>query len=118
MISGERPQDIEWTLTQDIDSLKSTWGIYYFNCWNENFYRFEQVQHLRTVPPYLTLWWEYKPKSTWSLHVEVDNVGRFGYEDAFSDYAGPRSVAPLQSIDELYIKSQPRLYIQIRKTFD
>jgi outer membrane receptor protein involved in Fe transport len=118
VISGERPQDIEWTLTQDIDSLKSTWGIFYFNCWNENFYRVEQVQHLRTIPPYLSLWWEYKPTSTWSLHVELDNVGRFGYEDAFSDYAGPRNAAPLQSLDELYIKSQPRLYIQIRKTFD
>ena len=117
-ISAERPQDIEWTLTQDINSLKSTWGVYYFNCWSENFYRFDQVQHLRTIPPYLSMWWEYKPTPTWSLHAEIDNAGQFGYEDTFSDYAGPRNDSPLQSIDELYIISQPRLFLQIRKTFD
>jgi hypothetical protein len=104
--------------SKDIASLKSTWGIFYYNCWNENFYRFEQVQYLRTVPPYLSLWWEYKPTPTWSLHVELDNVGRFGYEDKFYNYAGPRNSSPLQSIDDLYIHSQPRLYVQVRKTFD
>jgi hypothetical protein len=118
VISGERPQDIEWTLTQDINSLRSTWGLYYYNCWNENYYYFDEIRHRRTVPPYLTMWWEYKPTPKWSLHLELDNVGRFTYDDEYSVYAGLRSDTPLQSIDELSIRSQPRLYVQIRKTFD
>lgn len=118
VISAERPQDIEWTLTQDINSLKSTWGIFYYNCWDERYFYFDQVRHRRTVPPYLTMWWEYKPTTTWSLHLELDNVGRFTYDDKYYDYAGLRLITPLQSTEELSIKSQPRLYVQIRKTFD
>ncbi|MGD0192967.1 MAG: TonB-dependent receptor [Rhizomicrobium sp.] len=117
-ISGERPQDIEWTLTQDIDSLKSTWGVYWFNCWKQNYYRVEQVQYQRTLPPFLSVWWEYKPTQSWSIHLELDNLARYGYQDTFDDYAGPRNISPLESIDNLYIKSQPRLYAQVRKTFD
>jgi len=118
VISGERPQDIEWTLTQDINSLKSTWGIFYYNCWDERYFYFDQVRHRRTVPPYLTMWWEYKPTPTWSLHLELDNIGRYTYDDKYYDYAGLRLITPLQSTEELSIKSQPRLYVQIRKTFD
>lgn len=118
VISAQRPQDIEWTLTQDINSLKSTWGIFYYNCWDERYFYFDQVRHRRVVPPYLTMWWEYKPTPTWSIHAEVDNIGRFNYDDKFFDYSGLRLITPLSAIEELSIKSQPRLYLQIRKTFD
>jgi outer membrane receptor protein involved in Fe transport len=118
VISAERPQDIEWTLTQDINSLKSTWGVYYYNCWDENYYYFDQVRHRRAIPAYTNVWWEYKPTPTWSLHFEVDNIFRFTYDDKYDDYSGLRFVSSLQQVEELSIRSQPRLYIQIRKTFD
>ncbi|HEY2069166.1 MAG TPA: TonB-dependent receptor [Rhizomicrobium sp.] len=118
VISAERPQDIELTLTQDIPSLKSTWSIFYFNCWNEHYYRLTQVRSRRTIPPYLTAYWEYKPTADWSLHLEVDNFGRFTYDDRFFDFAGPRNISPLDEIEEISIKSQPRLFFQIRKTFE
>ena len=117
VISAERPQDIELTLTQDIDSLKSTWGLYYYNCWSEHYYRLTQVRSRRVIPPFFQAWWEYKPQDTLSLRFEVDNFGRFVYDDRFFDYAGPRNVASLSQIEEINIKSQPRLYFEIRKTF-
>ncbi|HEY1630026.1 MAG TPA: TonB-dependent receptor [Rhizomicrobium sp.] len=118
VISAERPQDIELTLTQDIPSLNSSWGLFYFNCWNEHYYRLEQVRSRRAIPTYFQAWWEYKPTPDWSLHLEADNFGRFRYDDKFFDFAGPRDVAALDEIEELRIKSQPRLYVEIRKTFD
>ncbi len=117
VISGQRPQDIEWTLTQDIDSLNSTWGIFYFNCWDEHYYRLEQIRHREVVPPYFELWWEYKPHPDLALRVELYNPARFVYDDRFYDYAGPRNVAPLSQIEEIQIRSQPRIYFRIRKTF-
>jgi len=117
-ISGERPQDIELHLTQDINRLQSTWGADWFNCWDEYYYRLTQVRHRRVIPPYLDVFWEYKPTSTWSLHFELDDLGRFVYNDEYFDYAGERGSAPLDEIEQLHIRSQPRLYIQIRKTFD
>jgi hypothetical protein len=112
-----RPQDIEWTLTQDITSLNSTWALYYYNCWDEHYFRLAQVQHRRVVPPYLSAWWDYKPSPDWSLHFELDDLGSFVYDDRLYDYAGPRDTFPLNQIEELSIKSQPRLYIKIRRTF-
>jgi outer membrane receptor protein involved in Fe transport len=117
VISGERPQDIEVNFTQDIKSLKSTWGLFYYNCWNEDYFRLEQLQHRKTVPPYIEAFWEYKPTPLWSFHVGLINLGRFVYDNTFYDFAGPRNISPLLDIDERSIKSQPRIYIQIRKTF-
>jgi outer membrane receptor protein involved in Fe transport len=112
-----RPQDVEFTLTQDIPSLKSTWEIDYFNGWDEHYYQIEQVRHRRIPPALVSVAWIYKPTSQWSLRFELDNLARFEYENTFYDYAGPRDTAPLTEIDERRIKSQPRLYIEIRKTF-
>lgn len=117
-ITAERPQNVELDFTQDIDRLKSTWGITYFNCWDEYYYRLTEVRHRRVIPPFITVFWEYKPTPSWSLHFETYNLGQFVYDDKRSDYAGPRNTSQLASISELAIKSQPETYIQIRKTFD
>jgi hypothetical protein len=117
VISGQRPQDLELTLTQDIDSLKSTWGIFLYNCWDEHYYRLAQVRSRRTIPPYTEFWWDYKPSPDLSFRVELYNPFRFSYDDKFYNYAGPRDVATLTDIEELRIKSQPRIYFRIRKTF-
>lgn len=112
-----RPQDIEFTLTQDIPSLKSTWEIDYFNGWDEHYYHLNEVRHRRIPPGLLSAAWIYKPTSDLSLRFEVDNMTRFEYENTFYEYSGPRDVSPLTEIDERRIKSQPRIYIEIRKTF-
>ena len=117
-VSGQRPQDIELNLSQDIESLKSTWNIYFFNCWKEYYYRLAEVNHPYVVPPYIELSWTYKPTPAWSLQASIKNPGRFSYDDTRTLYAGPRAGRSPSEIDELKIKSQARLYIEIRKTFD
>jgi hypothetical protein len=117
VISAERPQDIEFSLLQDIESLKSTWKIGYFNGWDERYYRLQQTQHRHLLPPYIYVYWEYKPTPDWSLHFELDNLGQFVYENEFFNFAGERNKAPLLYTDDRAIKSQPRIYIEVRKTF-
>ena len=117
-ISGQRPQKIDAKLSQDIDSLKSTWSIYYFDCWDEYYARATLEQHQRCLPPYVELAWTYKPEPGLSLDVEIDNALPFGYENINRVYGGLRGSAPLVSIENTKFKSQPRLFIQIRKTFD
>jgi hypothetical protein len=118
VISAERPTDIEFTLSQDLPDWNSSWSIFYYSAWNEHYYRLEQVRSRRAIPPFLEAWWEYKPTANWSLRLEVDNFGRFVYDDRFFDYAGPRDVSPVAQVEELRITSQPRLFVDIRKTFD
>jgi len=117
VITAERPQNIEFDFTQDINSLKSTWGFTYYNCWDEHYFRLMQTQHRKTVPPFLTAFWEYKPTPDWSLHFELENFGRFVYDNQFFDYDAPRDTGKLVEIEERSIKSQPRIYIDIRRTF-
>lgn len=117
VISGERPQDLEAALSQDIESLKSTWKIGYFNGWDEHYFRLAQTQHRRVIPPYIYVYWEYKPTPSWSFHFELDDLGRFVYENEYFNFAGERNTSPLLYTDDRAIKSQPRLYIEIRKTF-
>jgi Outer membrane protein beta-barrel family len=117
-ISGQRPQVFQWSLTQDVTSLKSTWQVFFFNCWDEYYYRIEQVRHRRVIPPYIGAYWEYKPTSNWSFHVELDNADPFVYDDKYWNYPEPRNESMPDQIQELRITSQPRLFIDIRKTFN
>jgi hypothetical protein len=116
-ISGQRQQAITITMTQDIDSLKSTWGVYFFDGWDESYYRIASYQHKRITPPYLEVYWEYKPTSQWSLRFEVDNAVPFILDKELDFYAGPRNTSPLTEAEHIAIQSQPRLYIRVRKTF-
>jgi outer membrane receptor protein involved in Fe transport len=117
-ISGQRPNNIHLELSQDIESLKSTWIAQYFHCWDEYYARATIEQHARCVPPYIVLAWKYKPTPDWSLTFEVMNLGRFDYDNINRIYAGERGSSPLVAIEETKFKSEPRLFIQIRKTFE
>ncbi|HEY0105884.1 MAG TPA: TonB-dependent receptor [Rhizomicrobium sp.] len=116
VISGQRPQNLNASFSQDIDSLKSTWGINYYNGWDERYYRLDQFRHRKVPPPYLSLFWEYKPSPAWSFHVEANNIVPFVFTDIRYNYAGPRNSSPLDNIEENVAHSNPAFQFQIRWT--
>ncbi len=69
------------------------------------------------IPPYIELNWDYKPTPQWMFSVAVKNAGRFGYDDVNAAYAGLRGSVPADEISEFKIKSQARLYVEVRRTF-
>ena len=75
--------------------LKSTWGVSYYNCWDEYRYRLSLFQHYRVIPPYMEVFWEYKPTSDWSFRAEIDNAVPFVFDRKQYVYAGPRNISPL-----------------------
>jgi outer membrane receptor protein involved in Fe transport len=118
VISGQRPNDIEFAFTQDIDSLKSTWGINYFNGWRERYYRLQEFRDRRIPPGLVSIFWEYKPTTAWSLHFELDNLDPFIYDDKHYNYDISRAVPPISRLEERVVRSQPRFFFEIRKTFE
>jgi outer membrane receptor protein involved in Fe transport len=118
VISGERPQNIQVGFSQDLARWNSTWGIDWYNCWDEYYYRLALVQHKKVVPPLLDIYWEYKPTTDWSIHLELDNFVPFLFRRTQFEYTGPRNTSPLNEVEVLNLQSQPRIYFQIRKTFD
>jgi outer membrane receptor protein involved in Fe transport len=117
VISGQRPNKINVNFSQDVASLQSTWGVFYYNCWEEEYFRLTQIRKRRIPPPYVGVFWDWTPSESWSLHVESDNVFGFIYDDTRYVYAGPRDVSPLSFIDEYRTKSRPTIDIQLRRTF-
>jgi len=118
VISSERPQSIEVRFSQDITSLDSTWGLYYFNAWTEESFRLQQTRIRRAIPPYLQAYWDYKPSPSWSFHFEVDDALRFIYDDVRHNFAGPRDTSPLLNTDEYRTRSIPQFDFQVRYTFE
>ncbi len=117
VISEQRPQSIRVSFTQDVDSLKSTWGISFNNGWSEDAFRLAQVRQTKLVPPYFSIFWDYKPSAAWSFHIEGDNITSFVYDDKRFNYSGPRNTSPLDNIDEYRAHSMPQIDFQIRRTF-
>ncbi len=117
VISGQRPQNVRATFTQDLDSLNSTWGLFWYNAWDEKYFRLELVRHRKVVPPFVGVFWNYKPTPDWSINFELDNITRFIYLDRRFEYTGPRNTSPLGQIEEVMFRSQPHLDLEIRKTF-
>jgi outer membrane receptor protein involved in Fe transport len=113
-----RPQDVEFTVTQDLPSLKSTWEVSYFNGWDEHYYQIAEVRHRRVLVPVVSVSWTYKPTTDWSFKAELYNAARFVYANTFYEYGGPRDAFPVTEIDDRRITSQPEIYFEVRKTFD
>lgn len=117
VISNQRPQTINVDFTQDIGSLNSTWGISYYNCWTEDSYRLTFTRDRKVLPPYFSLFWDYKPDAAWTFHLGLNDVAGFLYKDVRYYYAGPRNSSPLSSIDAYTTVAIPQIDVRIRHSF-
>jgi hypothetical protein len=116
-ISGERPYSIRVYFSQTLPRWHSTWGVDFDAGWDEYYYRVQSYEHRYMTPPYLQIHWQYNPAAAWSIQVEADNIVPFIFRQTVISYNGLRgSTAPAQ-ITTLQINSQPRLFLQIRRTF-
>lgn len=116
-ISGTRPRTYKFTLSQDIQSLNSTWSAFFYTGWHENYYRPDRIRRRNLPPLYVELEWDYKPTPQWMFAAAVKNAGRFTYDDVNSFYSGLRGSSSPYEVAEYNLKSQARLYLEIRRTF-
>ena len=116
-ISAVRPRQFKAWLSQDVDSLKSTWSAFVFTGWNEGSYRPFLQSERKVIPTYIELEWDYKPTPQWMFALAAKNVGRFSYDNVNAFYSGLRGSASPYEITDYKVKSQARLYVEIRRTF-
>ena len=103
--------------TQDVDAWRSTYGVSYYNCWDEEYYRLQQVQFRHIASPYVGVFWDWKPSADWSFHAEADNIWGFVYTDTRFNYLGPRNAFPVDNVDRYAAQSRPYVELTIRHTF-
>jgi len=115
-ISGQHRFDYELHFTHDLPGLKSNWGVDVYNRWTESFYRFNEIDVYK-LKTWVTVFWEYKPKTDLSLRLELANVGGRGFQRLLYVYSGPRNTNALQYIDNRKQDFKPFVHFRVRKTF-
>jgi len=118
-ISNQRDRDISFEMTQDLDSLKSTWllGIIPAS-FNRTTWRIAQVNRVAIHAPYLYASWTYKPSADWSLLLQLDNALPYRFEYRQWLYSGPRDTGGAPTLQDGFTRTEPRLFVQVRKTWN
>lgn len=102
---------------QDIQAWHSSLDLVIQAANQRSNFRINQVSYVRVRPLYLGLTWDYKPRPDLDFQVEIDNFVPYQFDWILYNYGGPRNVAPLVSIQDGHYHSEPRLFLQLRKTF-
>jgi outer membrane receptor protein involved in Fe transport len=117
-ISNLRDYRVSLELTQDVIAWNSTWGIGWLPADGSNAsYRIANISTVRIHVPYLWAYWVYSPTPDWSLKLEGDNIVPYRFELEQDIYGGPRNTSGLQTLQDVFLRTRPRIFFQIRKTF-
>jgi outer membrane receptor protein involved in Fe transport len=116
-ISNQWDRRLFLEVDQDVESWDSTWAFGMGASFSKTTWRMSQISLLAIHNPYDYASWTWHPKPDLSLKFEVDNIvpSRFGNEQI--NYAGPRNLATLASIQDVVVRTRPRLFVELRKTF-
>ena len=117
-ISNARNINSYYEITQDIDSLKSTWSLSWGTSFSRTTWRISQISRVAIHnSPYLNAYWSYKPTPDWKITLGADNFASYRLEVEQINFPGPRNLSPPSSIQDVFARTQPRIYLQVRKTF-
>jgi len=117
-ISNTRDHSIQMAYLEDIKSLNSSLELDIGSMpYGRDYYRIDQVTHLQLATPYFGFQWDYKPAPDLDLQFQLSNIVPYTSDVIEYNFAGPRNISPLTSIQDEHTHSFPRLFIQLRKTF-
>ncbi len=116
-ISNARNINSYYEITQDIDSLKSTWDFSWGTSFSRTTWRISQISRAAIHnSPYFSAYWSYKPTPDWKITLGADNFSSWRFELEQINFPGPRNLSPPSSIQDVFTRTQPRVYLQLRKT--
>ncbi len=116
-ISGTQDKLLQVDVLQDIQSWDSSLDLTIQSAFQRPTFRIAQVNDLRLHPLYVGLAWDYKPKPDLDLQIKFFNIVPYQFDQIQYNYAGPRNLSPLTSIQDVHTHSEPRILLQLRKTF-
>jgi hypothetical protein len=117
-ISNLRNISSYYNFTQDLDEWKSTWGFSWGTSFSRTTWRIAQISRAAIHnSPYLNIFWTYKPTPDWNITLGADNFGSYRFELEQFNFTGARNQGPPSSIQDVFTRTQPRFYLQLRKSF-
>jgi outer membrane receptor protein involved in Fe transport len=109
------PFDGELHFSQDLNRLKSTWGVNISYGFRETYYRYDEIDVYK-LGDQVQMFYEYKPTAKLSLRFEANNVTSRPSEQTYTVFSGPRP-APVESVDWRNERSGLELHLRLRRTF-
>jgi len=103
--------------TQDLDALRSTWSLSYNSGYKEIGSRLAEDDRFLGTPS-VNAAWAYKPSPELNFNFQISNL-LIASRTRISDYySGPRNISPLLNREIEIGYARPRVYFNIRKTFN
>jgi len=113
----QRDRHLTLEIDQDIEAWNSTWQFFISPSFSNTNWRISQISLIAIHNPYDFAAWTWHPAPDLSLKFEIDNIIPYRFGNEQINYAGPRNLNTLASIQDVAIRTRPRLFIQLRKTF-
>jgi len=117
-MSNQRNINSYYEISQDIDSLKSTWSVNWGTGWSRSTWRIAQISRIGVHNnPFINASWSYKPTADWKITLSAENFIPYRFEIEQRNFAGPRTLGAQPVIQDRFARTQPRFYLLARKTF-
>lgn len=116
-ISSTQDKLLVTDFLQDIQAWHSSLDLTVQTGFQRPYFRIAQVTYDRLRPLYVGFSWDYRPKPDLDLQIKLLNAVPYQFDQIEYNYAGPRNISPLASIQDIHTHSEARIYLQLRKTF-
>lgn len=117
-ISNQRERNLFFELTQDLEEWDSTWGFSFSpSSFNRQSWRIAQISRIGIHNPFMNAFWSYKPTPDWKIVLGADNFLPYRFEMKQFNFPGPRNLGGLPTVRDVFIRTQPRFYLNVRKSF-
>jgi len=113
-ISREEPYGGSFVFTQDLPKIGSTWALELDLGAIETSYRIDEVRREKTEP-YLTAYWEWRPRPDLSIKAQIDNFTGRSFERRRTLYDGPRSRGVIEAFERRNAQLDPFFFVRVRK---
>ena len=115
-ISGQRPEDINFSFRQDLPEYNLTFGVGWFQGWRESYYQVDNIENLK-LRDYYHSFVEWKPDPGFTLRAELNNFDPFSFNIQRQIYGGRRDQFPLIGVENERRNAQILGMISARWTF-
>jgi hypothetical protein len=115
-ISGLDPVDWDLHFTQDLPRYKLNWGVDLYGQSRQRYYRFDVVE-TRTYGSQLDPFIEWKPRPDLQWRLEMDNAVNRSFKRFDDNFAGPRNLTALESIQSRSERPARVISLRVRKLF-
>jgi outer membrane receptor protein involved in Fe transport len=115
-LSQIHPLDWRLDFTQDLTSLKSTWGVSVQGGFHEDYWRFDEIDQYKLADT-IQASWEYHPTAKLAFRLELNNLSNAPFEQTYNVYAANRP-SPIEYIDWRSEHSGREIHFRVRKTFN